>query len=158
MRLIPTLTFFLFVSFCGNAQPLSGFSSQSSEDQRQAEEKFDGYLRAENLDTWMKKLSARPHHLGSPFGRESAEFIRDQFRSWGYDAEIETFQVLFPTPRIRLLELTGPGRYKAKLSERILREDANSGFAKEQLPPYNCWCSLLAAPCCSTNLVTSYRT
>jgi N-acetylated-alpha-linked acidic dipeptidase len=86
----------------------------------------------------MKKLSSKPHHLGSPFGKESAEFIRDQFESWGYEAEIETFHVLFPTPRVRLLEMTAPDRFKARLEERSLKEDATSS-QKDQLPIYNCW-------------------
>lgn len=104
-----------------------------------SEERFDGYLQAGNLDKWMKKFSARPHHLGSAFGKESAEFIRDQFRSWGYEAQIETFEVLFPTPRIRLLEMTAPQRFKPKLTEPVLSADSHSQGVKEQLPIYNCW-------------------
>ena len=131
----------LFFSFQTDlqSQPLSGFSNAQAEAQRQAEQKFDSYLQASNLQAWMKKLSSRPHHLGSAFGKESAEFIRDQFRAWGYETEIETFHVLFPTPRIRLLEMTHPKKFKAKLTEPGLREDATSGQAKEQLPVYNCW-------------------
>jgi len=135
------LPFVLFLSFQfpAESQTLSGFTKENAEAHLLNEQKFDGYLRAENLNGWMKKLSARPHHLGSDFGKESAEFIRDQFRSWGYEAEIETFQVLFPTPRVRLLEMTSPKKFKAKLTEPALREDATSGQAKEQLPVYNCW-------------------
>lgn len=127
------------VSFSAVSQKVTGFSAGNAESHLKAEQTFDGYLQAANLDTWMKKLSARPHHLGSDYGKESAEFIRDQFRSWGYDAEIETFHVLFPTPRVRVLEMTSPKRFKAKLREPPLREDATSGQTKEQLPVYNCW-------------------
>lgn len=118
---------------------VAGFTKETVSAQLAAEEKFDTYLKAENLDQWMKRLSARPHHLGSDYGRQNAEFIRDQFRSWGFDAEIETFQVLFPTPKLRLLEMTAPTRYKAKLEEPALKEDATSGQIKEQLPVYNAW-------------------
>ena len=131
---------FLVQLFPANGQGSlpSGFSEVNGELHLQAEKKFDNYLNAGNLNTWMKKLSSRPHHLGSPFGKESAEFIRDQFRSWGYEAEIETFHVLFPTPRIRLLEMTAPEKFRAKLKERPLKEDDTSGQT-DQLPIYNCW-------------------
>ena len=120
-------------------QNLSGFRKESAKAHLEAEKKFDGYLQTSNLNGWMKKLSARPHHLGSPFGKESAEFIRDQFRSWGYETEIETFQVLFPTPRVRVLEMTSPKKFRAKLTEPALKEDATSGQTREQLPIYNCF-------------------
>ena len=139
MRPTTIIALLLLLHYPGESQPLSGFSRTGTEEQRQVESKFDGYLQAGNLRAWMKKLSARPHHLGSPFGRETAEFIRDQFRQWGYETEIETFHVLFPTPRVRLLEMTTPGKWKAKLAEPVLREDATSGYANEQLPVYNCW-------------------
>jgi N-acetylated-alpha-linked acidic dipeptidase len=139
MRIALISLFLILLETNLKGQSLSGFSNDNAQAQRQVEEKFDGYLRAQNLDQWMKKLSARPHHLGSPFGKESAEFIRDQFESWGYDAELETFHVLFPTPRMRLLEMTAPTKFKAKLAEPILQEDVNSRYAKEQLPVYNCW-------------------
>ncbi len=124
--------------FNGQSQPISGFSETHAKLQQQTEKTFDGLLKAANLQAWTRKLSAQPHHLGSPFGKESAEFIRDQFKAWGYDAEIETFQVLFPTPRIRILEMTAPKKFKARLAEAALREDATSG-QKGQLPIYNCW-------------------
>jgi N-acetylated-alpha-linked acidic dipeptidase len=134
-----TISLILSAEVFGQCQNISGFTKEHSEAHRGTEKKFDDYLRAENLDQWMKKLSARPHHLGSAFGKESAEFIRDQFRSWGYDAEIETFQVLFPTPRVRILEMSSPKKFRAKLTEPPLKEDATSGQTKEQLPVYNCW-------------------
>lgn len=122
-----------------NGQPISGFTGSSAEAQRDAEKKFDATLSPENLNTWMKRLSSQPHHTGSAFGKESAEFIRDQFQSWGYKAEIETFHVLFPTPRIRVLEMTAPNKFKARLAESPLKEDATSGQTKAQLPIYNCF-------------------
>ncbi|HET9487711.1 MAG TPA: transferrin receptor-like dimerization domain-containing protein, partial [Chryseosolibacter sp.] len=120
------------------SQELSGFSKEATREQLHAEQKFDSYLQGSNLKNWMKKLAAKPHHLGSPYGKETAEFLRDQFRLWGYEAGIETYQVLFPTPRIRMLEMTAPTKYKAKLSEPALKEDATSA-EKGALPVYNCW-------------------
>jgi N-acetylated-alpha-linked acidic dipeptidase len=126
---------------CSYAQTksISGFSKDNADAQLKAEKTYDAALKAANLDQWMKTLSARPHHLGSPYGKQDAEFMRDLFRSWGYDAQIETYKVLFPEPKIRLLEMTSPSTYKAGLLEPALREDATSGQTKEQLPVYNAW-------------------
>jgi N-acetylated-alpha-linked acidic dipeptidase len=118
---------------------ITGFTKENAETEIKAEEKFDSYLKASNLDEWMKKLTAKPHHLGSVATKQYAEFIRDQFKSWGYDAQIETYKVLFPTPKIRVLEMTGPTKYAATLEEPALKEDATSGKTSEQLPVYNAW-------------------
>jgi len=118
-------------------QPLLGFKSESADTQRALEKNFDNNLKAQNLDVWMKKLSARPHHVGSPYDKENAEYMAGLFRSWGYETTIDTYHVLFPTPKIRLLEMTSPKRYKAILEEPALKEDAASGQKSEQLPTYN---------------------
>lgn len=127
--------------FIASAQtkPLMGFSEGSSKLQTGAEQKFDSYLSAQNVDQYLKDMSARPHHVGSPGGKAVAEYILSHFKSWGYDAEIETFYVLFPTPKERLLEMTEPTKYKAILSEPALKEDPTSGQTAEQLPIYNAW-------------------
>jgi N-acetylated-alpha-linked acidic dipeptidase len=117
--------------------PLLGFDDPAR--QRQLEARFDGLLRADNLREWMKRLAARPHHLGSAYTKENAEFIASQFRSWGYDTQIEEFHVLFPTPKTRLLEMVAPGKFTAALAEPPVPEDATSGQTDEQLPSYNCY-------------------
>src|SRR5438477_2095925 len=87
----------------------------------------------------MQKLSARPHHVGSPYDKQNAEWILFQFKSWGLDAQIETFDVLFPTPKERLLELTEPTHYTAKLQEPPVPGDPTSNQQSEQLPTYNAY-------------------
>ncbi len=116
---------------------LLGFSTAGVARQTELEARFDSSLKAENLREWMKFLSARPHHVGSAKGKENAEFMRDLFRSWGYDARIEQFDVLFPTPKTRILEMIAPERFTAKLAEPPVEGDATSGQSSEQLPTYN---------------------
>jgi len=116
---------------------LLGFSPQSSAIQRSLEARFDTALKKENLREWMQWMTAKPHHLGSPFGREVAEFIAAKFRAWGYETAIETFEVLFPTPRTRVLEMTSPDSFSALLREPQLPEDATSGIVENQLPVFN---------------------
>jgi N-acetylated-alpha-linked acidic dipeptidase len=120
-------------------QSLLGFSEEHARDERALEQRFDAALRADDLREWMRRLSARPHNLGSPYGKENADFIASLFRSWGYDTRIEEFRVLFPTPKTRVLEMIEPTRYQALLSEPALKEDATSGQAAEQLPVYNAY-------------------
>src|SRR5687768_465719 len=118
---------------------LMGFSRSASIDQRILEGKFDAYLKADNLRTWMRRLSARPHHLGSAYDKANAEFIAAQFRSWGYQTELAEYHVLFPTPKTRIVEMTAPQRYRMKLVEPAVEQDATSGQIAEQLPTYNAY-------------------
>ncbi len=124
-----------------NAQQknITGYTKETADAQFKIEEKFDANIQSKNIDDWIKHLSARPHHVGSPYGKQNAEFMRDLFRSWGYEANIETYQVLFPTPKVRLLELLSSKKFTAKLEEPALKEDATSNQKSEQLPVYNCW-------------------
>lgn len=137
------LTCLLSASVLSQAMPagkaLMGFSGENSGTQRALEAKFDSNLKAENLREWMKRLSARPHHVGSPYGKENAEFIASLFRSWGFETQIEQFDVLFPTPKTRLVEMTAPEKFTARLGEPELKEDATSGQQNEQLPTYNAY-------------------
>jgi N-acetylated-alpha-linked acidic dipeptidase len=120
------------------AQPLLlGFDRDGSARERALEKQFDSFIKKEDLRDWMKQLSARPHHLGSAYDKENAEFMAGLFRSWGFDTRIETFDVLFSKPKTRLLEMTAPQKFTAKLEEPALKEDATSGQKSEQLPVYN---------------------
>ncbi len=87
----------------------------------------------------MRILSARPHHLGSPYDSVNADWILKKFRAWGLDAEIETFQVLFPTPKERVVELVAPRRFTAALKEPPVKADPASAQQSEQLPTYNAY-------------------
>src|SRR5580700_11263247 len=93
---------------CADEQALYGFSAASSRTERQWEEKLDTIPNPENIRAYMQHLSARPHNVGSPYDKENAEWILAHFKEWGLDAAIETFYVLFPTPKERALELVAP--------------------------------------------------
>jgi N-acetylated-alpha-linked acidic dipeptidase len=114
-----------------------GFKKGNVESQNKLEEAFDAQLSPNNLDEWMQLLSARPHYVGTEYGRQNAEWMVEQFKSWGFDAKIETYHILFPYPKIRLLELTEPTVYKAKLSAIPIAEDKYTQQTDELLPSYN---------------------
>ncbi len=121
-------------------EPLQGFTQQSSAAERDWESKFRAIPSAENLREYMQRLTARPHHVGSPYDKDNAEWILSKFKEWGWDAHIETFDVLFPTPKERLVELVEPTKFTAKLAGAArCRCDPTSGQHDEQLPSYNAY-------------------
>ena len=87
----------------------------------------------------MRRMSARPHHVGSPYDKDNAEWLLAQLKSYGLDAKIEQFEALFPTPKSRKLELLGPEKFEAKLDEPVVKVDPTSDQKKEQLPTYNAY-------------------
>ncbi len=119
--------------------PLDGFSAQRAGAEREWENKFRTIPSAQNQRDYMQLLSARPHHVGSAYDKQNAEWILSKFKEWGLDAHIETFHVLFPTPKRRVLEMTGPTKYVAKLQEPVVSEDPTSNQRDEQLPTYNAY-------------------
>jgi N-acetylated-alpha-linked acidic dipeptidase len=117
---------------------ITGFTDASSAKQLKLEQQFDASLSAPRIGATLKELSAYPHNLGSPGSKAVAEKILQKFKSFGLDAHLQTYQVLFPTPKVRVLEMTGPTKYTALLKELSVMEDATSG-QEGQLPTYNAW-------------------
>jgi len=117
-----------------DAPTLSGFSAEL-----EVETKFRALPDRTNLRQYMERLSARPHHLGSPYDKDNAEWMLAKFKDWGWDATIETYYVLFPTPKERVLELTEPSHFTAKLQEPPVAGDPTSSQHDEQLPSYNAY-------------------
>jgi N-acetylated-alpha-linked acidic dipeptidase len=140
MKQILFLFFILLVPYAlaGQTNALFGFSSTAAAKEQDLENKFDQQLQAKNLDQWMKQLAMLPHHVGSAHGKANAEFIAAQFKSWGWETNIEEFQVLFPTPKLRVLEVVSPTPYKAKLTEKALKEDPSTS-TPDMLPSFNCF-------------------
>lgn len=134
------LTVLLPLSAANNDdEPLYGFTAASSRAERDWENKLRAIPDPKILRDTMQRLSARPHHVGSPYDKQNAEWILSQFKSWGLNAEIETFDVLFPTPKERVVELLEPTHYTAKLQEPPVAQDPTSNQQNEQLPTYNAY-------------------
>jgi N-acetylated-alpha-linked acidic dipeptidase len=118
---------------------LVGYSPRASQAEREWEAKFRAIPDPTNLREYMRRLSARPHHVGSPYDKDNAEWILAHFKEWGLDAHIERFDVLFPTPKIRVLEMVAPTKFTAKLEEPAVAVDPTSNQKSEQLPTYNAY-------------------
>jgi N-acetylated-alpha-linked acidic dipeptidase len=139
LLLLALSCFLLLAASPETAQPLNGYSAATSRTQRDWETKFRTVPEPQNLRDYMQRLSARPHHVGSPYDKDNAEWMLAKFKEWGLDADIETFDVLFPTPKERLVELLEPTKFTAKLQEPALAVDPTSNQQAEQLPTYNAY-------------------
>ncbi|MGH9541161.1 MAG: transferrin receptor-like dimerization domain-containing protein [Terriglobales bacterium] len=117
---------------------LAGFSPAAATAEQHWETVFRAIPQPERLRADMKRLTLRPHALGQPYDADNARWILAQLEADGLSAHIETFHVLFPTPKLRRLELLAPRRYQAKLTEPPVPGDPTSA-APGQLPPYNAY-------------------
>ena len=117
---------------------ITGFTEKNAAAQTSLEQKFDALLSAPHIGASIKELAAKPHNIGSVGGKEVADAIYQKYKSWGWDVKIETYKVLFPTPKTRVLEMVGSSSYKALLKEPALKEDETSN-QEGQLPTYNAW-------------------
>lgn len=133
------LILFILPTLLPAQSKIMGFTELGAKAQFVIEKQFDALISASNQDTYMKFLSSHPHHVGSPQDKLNAEYMLNLFKSWGFQAQIEEFYVLFPTPKSRLVELLGSKPFKLKLEEPALPEDRTSNQKSEQLPTYNAY-------------------
>jgi N-acetylated-alpha-linked acidic dipeptidase len=119
---------------------LSGFSAESSRAERQWEDRFKAIPNPQLMRDYMQRLSARPHNVGTAYDKDNAEWLAVKFKEFGLDTHIETFEILFPTPKERAVELVDGGpKFVAKLQEPPLVSDPTSNQQNEQLPTYNAY-------------------
>lgn len=138
-QITAVLLLFAIAIQADDAPALRGYSQRAAASEIDWEKKFRAIPQQDRLRENMRRLSARPHHLGSPYDKDNAEWILAQLKSWGLDAKMEVFDTLFSTPLERSLELLEPAKYKAKLEEPALPEDPTSNQKSEQLPTYNAY-------------------
>src|ERR1700722_19588015 len=119
------------------SSPMLGFSATHADAERSLEQRFDASLNAAEQGEWMQRMASEPNQVGSAHDKANAQFMLQQFRAWGWDAEIETFSVLYPTPKRISLQMIAPTPFTAKLHEPALKGDRTSGNTAAGLPPYN---------------------
>ena len=100
------------------------------------EAKLDQSVSSADQVGWLKTMSSAPNHVGSPHDRANAEFLLAKFREFGWDAHIETFQVLYPTPVSTIVEMVAPEHVVLGGQETPVAGDATSGNIANALPPY----------------------
>ena len=115
---------------------LSPISAQTGGSGADLEKRFDGMISSAEMDGWMKTMASEPNHVGSPHDKANADMTLAQFKEWGWDAHIETFKVLYPTPLSETVELIAPVRFKATLTEAPIPGDESLSRTANQLPAY----------------------
>ncbi|HKU15487.1 MAG TPA: M28 family metallopeptidase [Steroidobacteraceae bacterium] len=115
-----------------------GFMPAGVGTQRALEQKFDAQLQASDLEAWMKQMAAKPTHVGAPHDKANAELTQQLLRSWGWDAQIEQFDVLYPTLKQHSLELVAPTHFTASLKEPPIEGDSTS-TQTDGVPPYHAY-------------------
>ncbi len=123
----------LFLATC--AMGLGPADARTGPD-RAVEAAFDAQVSSSDQLEWLKDMSSQPNHVGSLHDRANAEGTLAKFRAWGWSAEIETFDVLYPTPISTLVELVEPTRLKLGGQEPAVPGDSTSGNTAGALPPY----------------------
>src|SRR2546428_6574040 len=127
---------FVAMAFAGDAPAtMLGFTARNAVNQRALEKTFDAQLDPAEQRAWLERMSAEPNHVGSTHNKANAEFMLEKFREWGWDAQIETFYVLYPTPIKQALELVAPTQFTARLHEPAVDGDRTSGRTQDALPP-----------------------
>jgi N-acetylated-alpha-linked acidic dipeptidase len=131
------LILFSFIS-CIAQNPIRGFTAEQAKAQHEREEKAQTIASPQRIRVYMERMSANPHHAGSPGGKAVAEYALSQFKEWGLDARIEEFDALLPYPTTRSLEMIGPTHFRAQLKEPAIDDDKYTGQSG-QLPTYNAY-------------------
>ncbi|NVN18259.1 M28 family peptidase [Muricauda sp. HICW] len=135
-KLLPLLLLLGVVSVSAQDK-IIGFGEKASEAQTQLEAEFEKQLSSDNLDEWMKLMAAEPHWVGTEYGEKNVKWMEKQFKSWGYKTKIDTYHVLFPYPKVRVLELTAPTKYTASLEAIAVEGDPYTAQGDKLLPSYN---------------------
>src|SRR5256886_1477894 len=130
---------FVAMAFAGDPTTMLGFTARNAANQLALEKKFDAQLDPAEQRAWLERMSAEPNHVGSTHNKANAEFMLEKFREWGWDAQIETFYVLYPTPKKQALELVAPARFTSRLHEPAVAGDRTSDKASDALPPYHAY-------------------
>jgi N-acetylated-alpha-linked acidic dipeptidase len=115
---------------------LTGSASAQAPDQAALASQFDSYVKPDEIGAWMKQMAAEPNHVSSPHDKINADFILAQFKAWGWDAHIETFKVLYPTPVSESLKMGGPRPFTATLQEPPIPGDTSATAKEPALPAY----------------------
>jgi N-acetylated-alpha-linked acidic dipeptidase len=105
--------------------PLRGFTLLHSEKERAIEKQFMAIPDASKADANLQVLTEAPHMAGSPADRRNAEFVRDQFRSFGLDATIEEFSVVLSEPKHIKMDLIEPVHFSGPNPEFVAQDPAS---------------------------------
>ncbi len=124
---------------CVSGLAIAGVAAAQSgapTDPKAIERSFDASISSQDQLDWLKQMSSEPNHVGSPHDKANAEFMLAKFKEWGWDAHIERFDVLYPTPISTTVEMIAPEHIVLGGQEPAVAGDDTSGNTANALPPY----------------------
>jgi N-acetylated-alpha-linked acidic dipeptidase len=126
------------VSFAALALVLASgaAAAQPSASTTALEKSFDALINPADQLTWLQQMSSEPNQVGSPHDKANADFELAMFKQWGWDAHVERFDVLYPTPISTAVELVAPEHVTLGGQEPPVPQDPSSAHMAGALPPY----------------------
>ena len=115
---------------------IAGFAPARASAEEQLEQKFLAIPSAARAESNLRHLTSVPHLAGTEASHRVAEWLRDRYLSYGFDAEIESYSVWLPMPREIALEMIKPRRVKLANPEPPVPGDATS-YDKRATRGYN---------------------
>jgi len=141
VRLVPAVLALVSVAVIvprAQSNAIRGFPADALTSQRQREEQLRKVPDSARLKEYMTVMAGEPHVAGRPGSRKVAEYALQQFKSWGLNAQIETFEALMPWPTERVVEMVAPTKQAMAIKEPVLADDPDSGDA-DSTPVFNAY-------------------
>lgn len=94
----------------GNPQApgIHGFAPARAGAEFALEQNFEKVPDTTHAEADLRHLTMEPHIAGTESSHRVAEWLRDQYRSFGFDAQIVTYSAYLPLPREVRLEMLAP--------------------------------------------------
>ncbi len=115
---------------------IRGFAPGRAATERALESKFVRVPSGESAEANLRWLTSEPHVAGTDASRRVAEYIRDQFRAYGLQADLVSYRVLIPYPEEIALERVLPEPKKLATPEESFPEDQDTSDHRV-IPGYN---------------------
>src|SRR5271169_4307996 len=115
---------------------IRGFAPARVAAERALEQQLRAIPDPARAESNLRHLTSEPHPAGTEASHRVAEWLRDQYRSFGFDAEIVTYSAWLPQPREVSLELTKPESKKLATQEQPVDADKDT-FDKRIIPAFN---------------------
>jgi N-acetylated-alpha-linked acidic dipeptidase len=105
---------------------IHGFQPTRVEAQRALEQRLRDVPDAAQAEANLRHLTSEPHMAGTEASHRVAQWLQEQYRSFGFDAEIVSYSVWLPQPREVKLELTAPETKSLATPEQSFEVDKDT--------------------------------
>ena len=114
------------------------YSLPFGETEAKLEADFQKIPNAQQAESHVKAITASPHMAGTEGSHKVAEWLREQYEGYGFDAKIVTYSAWMPQPKEIKLELVEPEKKALGTQEQPFAEDKDSQN-KQLMPAFNAY-------------------